>query len=87
LPPENRQNVLKELSRVSKSFVLVAYYHKYSIQGLLRKKMRTKKEIPWHPVDIKQIHKELEAANLKMLASNFLLPGISETVVILARKL
>ena len=40
-----------------------------------------------HPVNFRQIDYELEFANLKRVGKFFLLPGVSETVVILARKL
>lgn len=87
LPPQIRQNVLKELKRVSKSFLIVVYYHKNSLQGLFRKKMRTTKEIAWHSLSLNQIDEELKNAGLKRVARFFMLPSISETVVILAKKL
>jgi len=86
LPTENRHNVLKELNRVSSSFVIVVYYHKNSLQTLRRKKMRARKGNFWNPVSLKQIDSELKAANLKCVAKFFLLPGISETVIVLAKK-
>ena len=45
LPTENRHNVLKELNRASNSFVVVAYYHKNSLQALLGKRCVPEKEI------------------------------------------
>ena len=87
LPTENRHNVLKELNRVSNCFVVVAYYHKNSLQALLRKKRRAKKGNFWNPVSLKQINSELKAANLKSVAKFFLFHGICETVIVLAKKL
>ncbi len=86
LPTENRRNVLKELSRVSRS-VVVAYYYKNSIQVLLRKRMRVKKDIYWNPVNFRQIDEELKATGLERVANFSLLPLVSETIVILAEKL
>ncbi len=87
LPPQNRQNVLRELSRVSRSYVVVAYAYKNSIQGLLKKKMRAKRGIRWHPVVFEQLDEELNAVNLRRVASFFLFPGVSETLMVLAKKL
>ena len=87
LPAKNRQNVLKELGRVSKSFVVVAYYLKNSIQGLLRKKMRAKKKTYWNPVGFRQIDEDLMISGLKMVARFPLLLGVSETIIVLAEKL
>ncbi len=87
LPPENRQKVLSELSRVSRS-VVVAYYHKNSVRGLIKRiRMRAMKDTNWYPVDFRQIDKELKDANLKMVERFFLFPGVSETIVTLAEKL
>ena len=86
LPPDVRQNVLNELSRVSKSHVIVAYYHKNSIQQKMRKKKRVNSGFPWYPVNIKQIDDELKNAGLKRINKFFVLPFISETIVVLAKK-
>ena len=83
---EDRHNVLKELNRLSNSFVVVAYYHKNSLQALVKKKMRARKGIFWNPVSLKQIDSELKAANLKSVAKFFLFPGICETIMVLAQK-
>jgi ubiquinone/menaquinone biosynthesis C-methylase UbiE len=87
LPPKNRQGILNELSRVSKSFVVTAYYLKNCIQGLIRSRMRAQRGISWYPVRFRQIYDELDAANLEWMATFFLLPGVSETVIVLSRKL
>lgn len=86
LPTDTRLSVLKEMSRVSKKFVITAYYNRSSIQGLLRRRKRNKKNIYWNPVNINQIDKELEKASLKRIAIFNILPGVSETVIVLARK-
>ncbi|MHA2283471.1 MAG: class I SAM-dependent methyltransferase [Promethearchaeota archaeon] len=87
LPPEIRKNILKEFARVTGSFLVVSYYHKNSIQGLVRKRMRAKNEIYWHPVNLGQIDEELMASGLKRVARFFLSPGVSETTIVLAEKL
>lgn len=38
LPQKIRQKVLREFKRISKSFLVIAYYHKNSLKGFLRKK-------------------------------------------------
>lgn len=86
LPPDVRQNVLNELSRVSKSNVIITYYHKNSMQQLIRKRKRKNSGFPWYPVNIKQIDEELKEAGLKRIHTYFALPFISETIVILTKK-
>lgn len=86
LPCENRHNVLRELYRVSKSFVVVAYYHKNSLRALLRKKMCARKGIFWNSVSLKQVDSELKATNLRSIAKFFLFPYVCETVIVLAKK-
>jgi ubiquinone/menaquinone biosynthesis C-methylase UbiE len=87
LPSDVRVNVLKELNRVSKSFVIVAYYHANSVQRYARKKMREKSGYPWHSVSINQIDAELAQANLERIKTSFVFPFISETIIILAKKI
>jgi len=87
LPPDVRQNVLNELSRVSKSHVIATYYHKNSIQQLIRKRKRENSGFPWYPVNIKIIDEELKEAGLKRIKTFFALPFVSETIVVLAKKM
>jgi ubiquinone/menaquinone biosynthesis C-methylase UbiE len=86
LPTGNRLNILKEMCRVSKMFVITAYYYKNSIQELLRRRKRIRNGIFWNPVNFNQIDKELEEACLKRMAMFYLLPGVSETIVLLSKK-
>ena len=87
LPIENRISVLKELSRVSKRFVIVVYYHKNSLQELIKRKNRIKKGVYWYPIKLKKIDEELKTAGLKRVSRHFLFPFFSETVVILSEKI
>lgn len=85
-PPNVRKAILHELKRASKKYLILAYYNKHCLQHFLRKGQRLKKQIEWHAVTFKQIHQELEEAGLEKIKYFSLLPGISETVVVLARK-
>ena len=86
LPSLHRCNVLKELRRVSKQAVVVAYYHRNTLQETLRRIRRRQKNIAWHPVVLKEIDQELFSVGLKRMRTYFLLPFVSETIVILAKK-
>ncbi len=87
LPTDKRLNILKELARVTKMFVITTYYQKSSIQGLLRRRYRNRDGIFWNPVNLNKIDQELKVAGLKRIARFYLLPGISETIVILSKKM
>jgi ubiquinone/menaquinone biosynthesis C-methylase UbiE len=82
LPPPTRIQVLRELGRVTKRHVIVAYYHRASVQSMLRRRQR--RVISWHPVTLAQIDAELRAAGLRRIGRRFMLPLVSETVVVLA---
>ncbi len=86
LPTDKRLNILKEIGRVSKMFVITAYYNKLSIQGLLRRKNRNRNGILWNPINLNRIDQELKKACLNRIARFHILPGISETVVVLSKK-
>ena len=86
LPTDNRVRVLGELTRVSKSFVVVSYHLKHCVQGLLRTRRRERKGVFWNSVTHRQIDDELEEAGLERAAKLFLLAGVSETVIVLGRK-
>ena len=58
------------------------YYQRGSLQELLRRRRRA--TTPWNPVDLVEIDAELRAAGLRRGSRRFLLPLISETVVVLA---
>lgn len=85
-PPQVRKKILRELNRIIKRYLVLMYSHKNCLQGFLRKKSRSKKRIEWHPVTYKQIEEELDIAGLEKVKCFFLLPGISETVMVLAKK-
>ncbi len=83
LPPETRINVLRELSRVTNGHVIVAFYHRNSVQGVVRRRRR--RGTPWYPVTLADIDAELAAAGLRRVGRKFMLPIVSETVVVLAK--
>jgi len=85
LPPSARARALREYRRVTRGHVIVAYYHRWSIQGLLRRRRRS--GTPWHPISLGELDAELRAAGLRRVHRRFLLPVISETIVVLARPL
>lgn len=83
LPRSARIRVLREFRRVASGGVVVAYYHRESIQGLLRRRRR--RGMAWHPVGLGELDAELREAGLQRVQRRFLLPFLSETVVVLAR--
>jgi ubiquinone/menaquinone biosynthesis C-methylase UbiE len=82
LPPPTRVRVLCEFRRVSRGPVVVAFYHRLSVQGLVRR--RSRRGLPWYPVGLAQIDQELAASGLRRVGRRFMLPFISETVVVQA---
>lgn len=83
LPPETRLRVLREFRRVSRGAVVLAFYHRAALQSRLRRARR--RGTSWYAVSLDQIDAELREAGLIVVRRAFLLPGISETVVVLAR--
>ena len=86
LPPGNRRRVLKELTRVSKKGVVVAYYQRFTLQNLLRARQRSQAETGWYPTTLRQITDEMNGADLVPMGRSYLLPFVSETLVVSARK-
>ena len=83
LPPETRLRVLREFRRVTRENVIIAFYNRTSIQGFLRRRRRG--ATPWHPVTLAEIDAELAAGGLRRIGRRFMLPFVSETIVVLAR--
>lgn len=86
VPPLIRTNIVKEFAQVSKGYIVIAYYHKHCLQNILRKRNRTRAQIPWYPVTYAEIKHELEIAGLDKIKIYPMLFGISETIVVLAKK-
>jgi ubiquinone/menaquinone biosynthesis C-methylase UbiE len=86
LPPLVRKRVLAEMKRVARSFLIIVYYHKNSLQGLVRRKIRSQRNVSWHPVTFEEINNELKSIGLEKVRVFPLLVGVSETLVVLARK-
>ena len=85
-PPDSRMAILRELKRISKKFLILAYYHKDCLQYLLRRQQRKRRGIGWHPATCKQIEDELRTAGLGKVRYFPVCLGISETIIVLARK-
>lgn len=86
VPPSIRTTMLKEFSRVSSSYLIIAYYHASSIQCTLRKKTRASQETPWYPVSYQDIRKEIASAGLVLVHIKPMLLGVSETLIVVAQK-
>lgn len=85
-PEKNRKRILHELIRVSKNHLILAYYLRNSLQYLIRKRGRERRNIEWYPVSFRQISKELDQERLKKIKKYFLAIGFSETMVVLCLK-
>ncbi len=85
-PSKIRKKILQELKRTTKKYLILVYYHKNCLQNFLRKRQRDGKQFEWHAITYRQIEDELKAAGLKKVKYFPLLIGISETVVVLAKK-
>jgi ubiquinone/menaquinone biosynthesis C-methylase UbiE len=68
LPPEVREVILKEMSRVTKRHLIIAYYHRRAIAPLkdFVSKMRGHKA-PRYLVTEEQFRRELEACSLRLV--------------------
>lgn len=86
VPPNIRATMLKEFSRVSSSYLVIAYYHSSSIQFSLRRKTRASRSVPWYPVSYREIQKEITDAGLTLINIKPMLLGVSETLVVIAQK-
>ncbi len=84
MPPPVRLLALSEFRRVTRRHVVLAYYDRRSLQGVLRRRRR--RGIPWHPVVTADIDDELALAGLRRVGRRFLLRFISETVVVIAER-
>jgi ubiquinone/menaquinone biosynthesis C-methylase UbiE len=83
MPPTARVRALSDFRRVSGGHVIVAYYQRGSVQGILRRRRRS--GAPWNPVSLKELDAELREAGLRRVHRAFLVPVISETVVVVAQ--
>jgi len=86
IPDKSRKRILKEMIRVTKKYLILAYYLKSSLQYHLRKRKRRGRGIEWHPLNLREVEEELTAVGLKKVKIFFLLPLISETVIFLCAK-
>ncbi len=85
VPPENRLKILRSLGRVCKKGLVLAYYNRYSLKNIMRRKKRKRKKIPWYPAGRKEIKAELEKSGLKVDRVFYLLRFFSETMLIVVK--
>jgi len=84
VPPSHRFLIIHELKRVSKHYVILAYYDRLSFQYFLRKRKRRFDE--WYPTTFREIKFELMEADLRIIKILPLFFKISETVIVLSTK-
>ena len=85
--PQIRANMLEEFRRVSKGYLILAYYHAASLQCVLRRGKRAKRGVPWYPVSFEDIRCEMAGAGLRVVKISPMVLGFSETLVVVATKL
>lgn len=85
-PPPVRQRIIGELKRVSRRFLILGYYHRCTLQNLLRREARKRRGIMWFPVTPKEVRIELAGAGLREIETLYLSRGISETMVVICEK-
>lgn len=84
LPPATRVRVLGEFGRVSRRYVIVAFYARTSVQGILRR--RARRGLSWNPISRSEIDAELGRAGLRAVSRRSMLRYVSETVIVLAER-
>lgn len=85
-PPPVRQKIIGELKRVSRQFLILGYYHRRTLQNLLRRQVRKKRGVMWHPVTSQEVQNELALAGLREIQTFYLAEGLSETMVVICGK-
>jgi SAM-dependent methyltransferase len=83
LPPPTRMAALREIRRVGQGPAVLGYYHRGSLQRLRRQGGR--RGTPWFPVSLSELDSELTQAGFVRARRRFLMPFVSETVIVLAR--
>jgi len=88
LPPKVRIQVLREMNRVSRSYVIIAYYILGATTGLGRRlKTALRKPLtPWYPGTKFQLKKELYLSGLKIKKDFSIAPYLSECHILLLEK-
>jgi ubiquinone/menaquinone biosynthesis C-methylase UbiE len=85
-PPETRQRILRELSRVGRRYLVLAFYTKSSLKHYTRKMRRSRSGQEWNPVTVKEMRYELESSGLKLIRIAYLARWFSETMIVLCEK-
>lgn len=86
-PPDSRIRILQELRQITKRYLVLAYYTKNCVQYFLRRRRRKIRSIEWYPITHKRIEEELKMVGLEKVRYFRLLKGISETIIVLAKKI
>ncbi|MCM8760954.1 MAG: class I SAM-dependent methyltransferase [Candidatus Omnitrophica bacterium] len=85
-PPDARRRIIAELMRVSKEMAIFVYYHKNSLQNILRRRDRNLRQVMWYPVTFGQIRDEFKSLGFSIRSIRPLLLGISESLFVVAEK-
>lgn len=88
LPPKVRIQILREMNRVSRRYVIIAYYILGATTGLRRRLKRVfrKPLTPWYPGAKFQLEKELYQSGLKIKKDFSVAPYLSECHILLLEK-
>ena len=83
LPAPTRMVVLREIRRVGRGPAVLGYYHRGSLQRIRREGSR--RGTPWFPVSLSELDAELAQAGFVRARRSFLMPLVSETIIVLAQ--
>jgi ubiquinone/menaquinone biosynthesis C-methylase UbiE len=88
VPPNARIEILKEMRRVTRKWLVVAYYNSNCLKGLYRRlKMKFRKSSSqWHPTSITRLRNEVNKADLRIHAIKPIIRFIAETNIVLLSK-
>ncbi|MCI0531982.1 MAG: class I SAM-dependent methyltransferase [candidate division Zixibacteria bacterium] len=84
VPPDSRVRILKELGRVCRGSIIVAYYFSSPPHNLKRslRKFVTKTNSPWFPVTSSEVEEEVRRAGLRIEEIVAVAPLLSETKIL-----
>lgn len=86
IPPELHPKIFSELHRVTRRWVLMTYSSKYSIQNLQRNIVSLITKFPRYSISPSLFRQEVTSAGFKIVEHISLMPGISESKVVLLEK-
>jgi len=87
VPRELRVEVLREFGRVARRFVVVDVRHRYCWSAWARRvrAVWTKERVPFR-YSVAEVEEEFEKAGLEVVRKVWLAPGLSEKMVVVARR-